>query len=125
MKLILIIALFVAPAFAFGQDVLRPADYYKKLKEEGKDVQLVDVRTPEEYKEGHIKDFININFNGTDFQKDIMALDKSKAVFLYCRSGNRSQQTQRVLKKMGFTTVIDLHGGFEAWKGGGFPVKKD
>lgn len=123
MKQLLMILLFMTPYFVVGQEILRPADYFKKIGESEKP-QLVDVRTPDEYKEGHIKDFINIDYFGSDFQNEIMELDKERPVFLYCGTGTRSEQTQAALSKMGYDSVTDLKGGFEAWKGAGYPLEK-
>src|SRR5688572_17949871 len=52
--------------------------------------QLVDVRTPEEYNEGHLKGSININYQGNSFAEEVAKLDKTKPTFVYCRSGGRS-----------------------------------
>ena len=79
-------------------------------------VQLVDVRTPEEFAEGHIAGAKNINVFDSDFvdeaEKD---LDKSKPVAVYCRSGKRSADAARELTENGFN-VTNLEGGILAWK---------
>jgi len=81
-----------------------------------KKVQLVDVRTSSEYNGGHINKAINIDFfNAQNFQKQFEKLDKTKPVYLYCRSGARSQKAARKLSGMGFTEIIDLKGGYSSW----------
>lgn len=81
-----------------------------------KKVQLVDVRTPSEYRSGHITNAINIDFfNGATFEKAFAKLDKDKPVYLYCRSGARSQKAARRLTQMGFTEIYDLRGGYMRW----------
>lgn len=81
-----------------------------------KNVQLVDVRTPNEYNSGHIQKAINIDFfNSQNFQTQFQKLDKSKPVYLYCRSGARSQKAARKLLGMGFTEIYDLKGGYSSW----------
>jgi len=80
-------------------------------------VQLVDVRTPEEFLTGHIENAKNINFNDSNFKNAISSsLNKNKPVALYCRSGRRSASALTILKEMGFTTIYDLEGGFLNWQ---------
>lgn len=80
------------------------------------DVQLVDVRTPQEYADGFIKDAKNINIYDADFDTKIQKLDKTKPVYVYCKSGGRSQQAAQKMTELGFTEVIDLQGGYMAWE---------
>ena len=81
------------------------------------DIQLLDVRTSEEYADGYIGNAINIDVLQTDeFTSEIQKLDKSKPVYLYCRSGNRSQKASKILEENGFETITDLKGGYNAWK---------
>ncbi|MGB5555000.1 MAG: rhodanese-like domain-containing protein [Flavobacteriaceae bacterium] len=83
----------------------------------GKKVQLVDVRTPSEFSSGHIKSALNIDFfNSANFSKAFEKMDKSKPVFLYCRSGARSQKAARRLVEMGFSQIYDLKGGYMRWR---------
>ena len=81
-----------------------------------KDVQLVDVRTPEEYQMGHIGNASNINFKATDFKEKMSKLDKTKPVAVYCGVGGRSGKTVPILTELGFKIVYDLQGGITAWK---------
>ncbi len=81
-----------------------------------KGIQLVDVRTSREYKAGHIKNALNIDFfNATQFKSAFEKMDTSKPVYLYCRSGSRSQKAARRLSEMGFIQIYDLKGGYLAW----------
>ncbi len=84
----------------------------------GKDgAQLVDVRTPGEYENGHLKNAQLINYMEDNFKavafKD---LDKSKPVLIYCASGGRSAKSAKLYKDAGFKKVYNLLGGFRAWK---------
>lgn len=82
-----------------------------------KDIQLVDVRTPEEYKRGSIAGAILINFYDENFIEQMEAkLDKDKPVYVYCAVGGRSSQATKQLYKKGFKKVFDLQGGYNAWK---------
>ncbi|WP_298995607.1 rhodanese-like domain-containing protein [Flagellimonas sp. S174] len=83
----------------------------------GKDVQLVDVRTPKEYEDGHIDDAVNFNVKDKKkFLEQIQSLSKETPVYLYCKSGVRSKKAAELLKKEGFSTVFDYSGGYEDWK---------
>lgn len=92
--------------------ILTPADF--AAKKEG-DVQLVDVRRPEEFAAGHIEGAVNYNFQGADFNKEVAQLDKNKPVLVYCRSGRRSGAASQKLESMGFTEIYDLKGGYLNW----------
>ncbi|TYB75729.1 rhodanese-like domain-containing protein [Bizionia myxarmorum] len=85
-------------------------------------VQLLDVRTPEEYAEGYIPDFQNIDFLSPTFDQDILKLDKDKPVILYCRSGGRSAKCAQKMVDAGFTKVYDLQGGISKWEHDGFEI---
>ncbi|KAB1069200.1 rhodanese-like domain-containing protein [Tamlana haliotis] len=87
-------------------------------------VQLIDVRTLEEFKAGHLKHAINVDFKSGDFIKNIEKLNSSKPVYIYCKSGNRSKKSVSAFKKVGFTTIYNLKGGFLVWKDKGLPVVK-
>lgn len=85
-------------------------------------VQLLDVRTPQEYAEGHIKGALNINVQSDDFQQ--MAekeLSKDSTILVYCRSGRRSMDAAGILTRLGYR-VINLKGGIIEWKEDGLTV---
>ncbi|HSJ12534.1 MAG TPA: rhodanese-like domain-containing protein [Gillisia sp.] len=77
---------------------------------------FLDVRTPEEFNEGHIEGAVLINFFDEDFKEQVEALDKDKPVYIYCRSGNRSQQAGMILTQMGFQEVYDIEAGYIGWE---------
>ena len=80
------------------------------------DVQLVDVRTDEEYAAGKIQNALNIDYYQKDnFTNTISKLNKKEPVYLYCRSGKRSHNASLILAEMGFEEVYDLQGGYIAW----------
>jgi len=96
------------------QDVT-PVDA-QKLLAENKNVRVLDVRTPEEYAEGHIAGAVNVDFKSADFAEKLAKLDKDKAYVLHCRSGNRSGKSLPILKQQSFGTIYHLNKGFNAWK---------
>lgn len=77
-------------------------------------VQIVDVRTAEEYAAGHIPNAVNVDVLSPDFSKNIAKLDKTQPVALYCRSGRRSKSAAEQTAKLGFQ-VIELDGGILSW----------
>ena len=79
------------------------------------EVQLIDVRTPAEFAEGHIENAKNIDFYSANFDLQIDALDKSKPVILYCKSGGRSAKCVSKLNLKGFKVIYDLQGGINHW----------
>jgi rhodanese-related sulfurtransferase len=79
-----------------------------------KDAVILDVRTPEEYKETRVKGAVNIDFKNPNFKSEIEKLDKSKPYKLYCRSGNRSGKAMELMKGMGFTNLENLGSVKEA-----------
>ncbi|MEY8870356.1 MULTISPECIES: rhodanese-like domain-containing protein [Flavobacteriaceae] len=87
------------------------------------DVQLIDVRTPEEFKEGNIPTAQNIDYNSPTFDEDITKLDKTKPVILYCKSGGRSAKCAKKMEEAGFVKVYDLDGGISKWQHEGYEVE--
>ena len=88
-------------------------------------VQLLDVRSAEEYAEGHLQGALNIDVQEPDFQAEVSnQLEKDKPIYVYCRSGRRSLLAGEMLAKDGYT-VMDLDGGILGWEKAGLPVVKD
>ena len=87
-------------------------------------IQLIDVRTPNEFKSGHINKSVNINYYDQDFSAQISKLDKSKPIYVYCRSGVRSKYSSEILKKLGFKTIYNLKGGILNWNANKLPLEK-
>lgn len=102
---------------------LSPEEYSKKIKSLP-NATIVDVRTPGEFSEDHLKNAINIDWKSGDFEKKIKALDKNKPVFVYCLAGGRSSNALKKMKELGFKEVYDLSGGISAWKNAKLPVVK-
>jgi phage shock protein E len=86
------------------------------------DLVVLDVRTPEEFAEGHIEGAVLVDFYAADFADQLAALDTDVPYLVYCRSGNRSGQALGVMEQLGFTSAADVDGGIVAWTGAGLPV---
>ena len=85
---------------------------------------LLDVRTPEEFAEGHLPGAINIDFKNEGFSAALDTLDKTKQYEVYCRSGHRSGESTEMMTKKGFKKVYDLEGGILKWQEKGFETVK-
>jgi len=88
------------------------------------DFLIIDVRTPEEYKAGHLKGAVNINLNSETFKEDIVKLDKSKTCLIYCRSGNRSSRAISIMRRLEFAHIYHLANGIIEWNAEGLPLEK-
>lgn len=83
---------------------------------EDEQVQIIDVRTPEEFSEGHIPGAVNIDIDGEQFAAKIAQLDKSRPVAVYCRGGRRSKEAAEHMVGCGLE-VTELSDGIMSWKG--------
>ncbi|WP_420603202.1 rhodanese-like domain-containing protein [Flagellimonas sp.] len=82
----------------------------------GKEVQLIDVRTPEEYENGRIDDALNFNVNDdAKFLDQISTLNKDEPVYIYCKMGGRSNRAAELMKQEGFKKIYEYSGGYNDW----------
>lgn len=89
---------------------------YKRIKEmlqEDKNSILIDVRSKQEYAEGHLANSINIPLYEMKFQNDKIPTNKQNTIIVYCASGHRSRQAKEKLEKMGYTNVYSLKNGLD------------
>ena len=110
-KLILILFISCNQNTSFIEVVNKEA-YLELIKQNH---QIIDVRTPNEFENGHIENAVNIDFKAADFIENISALNKNKTLLIYCRSGNRSGKAAKIMDSLGFTKIYDLEGGFMNW----------
>lgn len=108
-----ILILFIACAPNPNRVEVVGKETYLDLME--KQFQIIDVRTPTEYQEGHIGNALNVDFKSADFIKNISKFDRNKTLLIYCRSGNRSGRASKIMDSLGFTKIYDLEGGFMNW----------
>lgn len=99
-------------------------DKAAELLASGEKVTVLDVRTPEEYADGHLKDAVNVNFNGGDFEARIAKLDPEKPYLVHCAAGGRSGKSMELFKKLKFTKIYHLVDGYNGWTDAGKPVAK-
>jgi rhodanese-related sulfurtransferase len=106
-----------------AQSNILSADQFEKVIANN-NIQLLDVRTAEEYNSGHIANALQADWtNQKEFTERVAALDKSKPVYLYCLSGGRSGAAMQLMHKNGFTITYNLQGGMNAWKQANKPVE--
>lgn len=86
---------------------------------------VIDLRTEDEYKEGHLEGARQIDFRSDTFREELSKLDKGKAYLFHCKSGGRSTQSLAIWKELGFTKLYHLDSGILGWKeAGGKVVRK-
>ncbi|PDH45090.1 MAG: rhodanese [Flavobacteriales bacterium MED-G15] len=107
--LLLILFLIVQPP----KVVVLEKPEYQALVEQG--YTIIDVRTPEEFDEGHIDGAQNIDVRAESFVTEIKKLTKSDTLLVYCRSGRRSLYAAQVMVSFGFEKIYDLEGGYLNW----------
>jgi rhodanese-related sulfurtransferase len=107
---------------------ISPSDLYA-LQEQGKRVELIDVRTAVEYRQGHIPGarLLTLDtFNDKTFKKQLGDPQVSNQASLYitCQSGIRARQAAELLQDAGYRKVVLVDGGTEAWQKAGLPIKR-
>ena len=101
--------------------LLSPVEFREKV--DSGEYVVVDIRTPEEFHDGHIKGAINIDFYSPDFKDKVSKLDKNKKYLYYCRSGHRSGESSSLVQEFEFKYAYELKGGINAWKESGYEIE--
>lgn len=114
MKLYRVLFVLLFVNLGCGQSSSKPIT--EVSQDELQKVVLVDVRTPEEYADGHLDNATNINWFDADFADQFKAIDKDKTIYVYCKLGGRSAKAQEKLRSLGYQHVVNLEGGYDAWK---------
>lgn len=97
--------------------------FEKQIADE--EVVRVDVRTPQEYAQGHLANAINMDVRHPNFAQNALAtLPKNQTIAVYCRSGRRSKAAADILTKNGFR-VVELNAGFSGWTNAGKPSTRE
>jgi phage shock protein E len=130
MKNLLIVVLLFA-GFAQAQQPANPdgavtldAKTFRERSAKEPNAVILDVRTPEEVKQGTLQGAKVLDFRSSDFAAKLGQLDKSKTYFVYCKGGGRSSKTVDLMKSSGFTHVHELKDGYDGWVAAGYPIKK-
>jgi len=124
LSIIVLTALGIACGHAQSADTQLSAKEFAKKIQKTPGAQVVDVRTPSEFKAGHIKDASNIDINSAEFKSMAAVLDKSKPVFVYCLSGGRSASAAKYFRSEGYNQVYEMPGGMMEWRNKELPEVK-
>jgi phage shock protein E len=103
-------------------ELVAPTAFAQKMQENSG--QIFDVRTPKEYKSGHIDGAVNMHVYDEDFETRLDSLDKNKTVYIYCKAGGRSAEAVETMKDKGFNHIVELDGGIDEWVEAGKPLKQ-
>ena len=118
------VCLFLLAAVqVFAKDI-SVEDVAALLQNPPQGLTIVDVRTPAEFREGHLAGAVNMDFFGATFEAQVLTLPKDKPILLYCRTGNRSAGAKDVMEKEGVTNILHMHEGITAWQKAGLPLEK-
>ena len=103
------------------------AKIFYQMLNQTKNPQIIDIRTPQEYQAGHIKNAVLINFYDPNFAQNVekAGLDKNKPIYIYCRSGNRTGRSIKIFQQLGFKHIVNLGYGLNEWKRLLLPLVKD
>ena len=128
-RLVFILIISLAISSCNGQtsknvETIEATAFAKKIDATPK-AQILDVRTPEEFTSGHIDNATNVNFLADDFVANTEKFDKTKSVFVYCKSGIRSQKASDKLQELGFKKIYALQGGLLKWDAAGLSKPSD
>lgn len=88
------------------------------------DFVIIDVRTPNEFAEGHIENAINVDFRSETFRDELNKLERNKTYLVYCRIGGRSGSALEIMKELNFREAYNMLGGINVWKSEGLPTTK-
>lgn len=102
-----------------GAQRINPQQYRAEFAASARAHMLIDVRTAEEFRAGHIPGAINVDVQ--TLPQQLHRLPRDRALVLYCRSGSRSSYAAGLLRQAGFSDVYDL-GGIGDWHAAGLPI---
>jgi len=127
----LLLVLFIvsgSSAFAqkpkFNSKLITPKVFKEKIAAEKDSFQIIDVRTPKEFKKGHLENAININYYDKKFEDQISKLDTEKTTYVYCHSASRSGRSMSTFELLKFKQVYDMDKGYTGWTKENYKVVK-
>ena len=103
---------------------VKAEEFDAKRKADTNSTVVLDVRTKDEYRAGHIPRSVLIDFTADDFEQQIAKLDKDKTYLVHCASGGRSARACKKMEQLGFKKLYNLEGGMAAWEKAGKPIEK-
>jgi len=85
-------------------------------------IQVLDIRTPEEFETGHVEGAMLVNFKSSGFRTELAKLDRTTTYIVHCRSGGRSGKSMSAFKALGFENILHMNGGIIDWTNSQLPV---
>jgi rhodanese-related sulfurtransferase len=107
-----------------SQDAIEVIDSEKLISLEKQGIVIIDIRTINEYENGHIPEVVHIDFMQNDFIDKIKEQNMDEPVIIYCASGGRSGKASKLMMEAGFKKIYDYSGGFSDWKRKGLEIEK-
>jgi rhodanese-related sulfurtransferase len=117
-----LLALTGAAVHAQNKNSITLEQFISNLKQAGKNAQILDARSNEEFLQNHIEDAVNADQKSTNYQQVLDGLDKAKPTFVYSIANGRSSVLSAQLRAQGFKAVYELPGGLSNWVGSGYPI---
>lgn len=99
------------------EEITSTLDNASEVNLKNKKNVLLDVRTPEEYAEGHVPGAINIDVKNPNFEEEIQKLDPNKNYYIYCKSGVRAKLATEKMQEKGFSYANNFKDGMSTYKG--------
>jgi rhodanese-related sulfurtransferase len=122
--LVLALVATVAAGSAVTNVTVGKAQALMKERAGKADFVILDVRTSEEFAEGHIAGAVNLDVQERDFEKKLRALDRKKSYLVYCRTGNRSRKATVAMEALGFRAIFHMNEGIVKWKQQNLPLTR-
>ena len=104
-----------APSGDSTERILDKEAFAAAIKKSG--AQVIDVRMPPDFEQGHIENAININFFDPEFKHKLLELNRKKTYYLYDKNEKTAYRSMKFMEDNDFKNVFMLKGGYEAWKG--------
>ena len=130
-RLVLIsLLVFLAASAVSGESAifkdLNPGEALALIQEnkDNPNFLILDIRTPEEYAEGHLAGAVDLDFYAETFRESLAKLDRAGRYLVYCRSGARTKKAMEIMVELGFQEIYILAGGLNSWLAAGLPVVK-
>jgi rhodanese-related sulfurtransferase len=121
-RIVIFFVCAVMVSFASAQNLSVP-EFETAMNSNARKIVL-DVRTPDEFKSGHLPEAVIIDYYSNTFRQQLAKLDTSKPVFVYCKAGVRSASAAEILKELGFNKIYQLNGGIDSWRKAGKKIVK-
>jgi phage shock protein E len=107
-------------------EAITPKEAFKRMQEsqDQPEIAIIDVRSPGEYKAGHIPGSVNMDLRTPVFFDSLRSMDKGKNYIIYCQAGIRSKRALEAMSRLGFKEACEIKGGINQWRTEGLPITR-